>query len=286
MQVLTYAGFNCVLALGFYITYSTGQLSVAHGTFMGIGAYSASLFSIKTGMPFFFAILLGGLFAAGIGTLLAYPALRLRGLYLAIATLAICEGSVVILYNWDWAGGALGLPGIPLKTQPSHVFLLLALCTYFCWRLERSRMGRAFAAIKDDQDVAAAMGINVTYCRVISFAIGALFCGLAGGLYAHYLGVIEPKDFGFWTSTMIILYPVIGGTEVFWGSIFGATLLTLLPEVLREISKERMLIYGAIMVLIMVFRAQGIIDRDLVEVIFRFFRRSPPTNPRSDTSSN
>jgi branched-chain amino acid transport system permease protein len=217
-------------------------------------------------------VVIGGLTAAGVAVVLSFPLLRLKGMFFAIATLAFGEAVVIFLYNWEYVGGAMGFRGIPLKTTTSIVFLVLACSIYFFIRFHNSPLYKAFTAIKDDEVAASVMGINLIKYRSYSFALGAFFCGLGGGLMAHYLGIIEPVDFGVVQSTDIFLYSVIGGTEVFIGSIFGAFLLTIFPEITRFVAQQRFIIYGFLLVLVVIFRPQGLIDKRMLERIIRLFR--------------
>ncbi|WML42258.1 branched-chain amino acid ABC transporter permease [Neobacillus sp. OS1-2] len=303
LQVGSFIMINIILGLSIYITLSSGQLSLGSAGFMGIGAYTSAILTINYDLPIVVGIIAGAVVAGLIGILIGIPSLRLTGVYLAIATLGFGEVIRVFLINWESVTkGAVGLSGIPqigrelltfsrdagfsplsigLKNNQFvylMVLILLILITIFLiWfliRLNKSRVGRAFAAIKMDEKAAEAMGINITYYKVLSFAQGAVFAGFAGALFAHIMGYISPADFSYHRAVDILIFAVFGGSDVIWGSIFGATFMTLMPEVLRFISEYRYMIYGVVLVLMMAFRPQGIIDVPLLQKVQLRKRRS------------
>lgn len=294
---------NIILGLSIYITLSSGQLSLGSAGFMGIGAYTSAILTINYDLPIIAGIIAGALVAGIIGILIGIPSLRLTGVYLAIATLGFGEVIRVFLINWESVTkGAVGLSGIPqigrelLKFSRDAGFsplsiglknnqfvylivliLLILINIFLIWfliRLNKSRVGRAFAAIKMDEKAAEAMGINITYYKVLSFAQGAVFAGFAGALFAHIMGYISPADFSYHRAVDILIFAVFGGSDVIWGSIFGAIFMTLMPEVLRFISEYRYMIYGIVLVLMMAFRPQGIIDVPLLQKLQLRKRRS------------
>jgi len=287
---------NIILGISIYVTLSSGQLSLGNAGFMGIGAYTSALLTINFDVPIVIGVLLGALVAGVLGILIGIPALRLHGVYLAIATLGFGEVIRVIFVNWESVTqGAIGLPGIPhlgrelfkivsdmgfdpdmLGLRNNQVVYLLVVLTlllinifivWFFSRQNKSRVGRAFAAIKMDEKAAESMGINITYYKVLSFTQGAVLAGFAGALYAHVMAYISPADFAYHRAIEILIFSVFGGSEVIWGAIFGATFMTLLPEALRFISEYRYMIYGIILILMMAFRPQGIIDVSVIQWI-------------------
>ncbi|MEW6263578.1 MAG: branched-chain amino acid ABC transporter permease [Thermodesulfobacteriota bacterium] len=271
LQIITYTEINAILALGFYVIFASGQFPFCCGAFMGIGAYFSAIFTVKFGSYYPISLFAGAFTAALVAYILSLPLLRLKGMFFAIATLAFGEAVVILFYNWEYVGGAMGFRGIPLKTTTNIVFIVLAVTIYFFIRFHNSPLYKTFTAIKDDEIAASAVGINLFKYRSYSFALGAFFCGLGGGLMAHYLGIIEPVDFGIVQSTDIFLYSVIGGTEVFVGSIFGSFLLTIFPEVTRFIAQQRFIIYGILLVVVVIYRPQGLIDKSILKKISRFF---------------
>lgn len=293
LQVASFILINVILGISIYITLSTGQLSLANAGFMGIGAYTSALLTLNFDFPILIGILAGTLTAGLFGIIIGIPTLRLQGVYLAIVTLGFGEVLRVVLVNWEsLTKGSIGLSGIPhlgreilrnfkefgfdprvIGLQNNQfiflmVFLLLLFIVigviWFFRRQSRSRVGRAFAAIKLDEKAAESMGINITYYKVLAFTQGALLSGFAGALYAHVLAYISPADFAYHRAVEILIFAVFGGSEVIWGPVFGALFLTVMPEVLRFISEYRYMIYGLIILVMMAVRPQGLIDVHLL----------------------
>lgn len=300
LQIISFILINIILGISIYITLSSGQLSLGNAGFMGIGAYTSALLTINFEIPLYVSIVLASLVAGALGILIGIPALRLSGVYLAIATLGFGEVIRVIFVNWDSVTkGSVGLSGIPhlgrelfqflrdLGFDPDMlglknnqviylivVIVLMVITIFIIWffiRQNKSRVGRAYAAIKMDEKAAEAMGINITYYKVLSFTQGAILAGFAGALYAHVLAYISPADFAYHRAIDILIFSIFGGSEVIWGAIFGATFMTLLPEALRFISEYRYMIYGIILILLMAFRPQGIIDVPVLNWLKRTF---------------
>ncbi|NMC33108.1 MAG: branched-chain amino acid ABC transporter permease [Veillonellaceae bacterium] len=279
---------NAILGISIYLTLSTGQLSLGNAGFMSIGAYTSALLTVKAGLPMFVSVPIGGLAACCIAVLIGLPTTRLQGIYLAIATLGFGEVVRVIILNLKITNGALGLSGIPslgvsigkifgglgygnglfgLSLQQignfSVIFLLLMiliLLVLFTLRLGNSRIGRAFSAIKADEHAAEVSGIDTTKYKLLAFCLGAMVAGLAGGLSAHLTFYIGPKDFAYHRAVEILLFAVLGGSNVVWGPLLGAVILTSLPEMLRSAAVYREMIYGTILVVMMAFRPQGLLD--------------------------
>lgn len=254
-------GTNALLALSIYLTLSCGMLAMANAAFMGIGAYTATLLTVNAGAPFLVALAGGMLAPAAMAFLVGKPTLRLSGVYLAMATLGFGEVVRVILLNSDqWAGGALGISGIPQLTQWWHVAFALALTLCVLWRLRRSRIGRAFEAIKEDETAAGLMGIDTAGYKMLAFVLGAVIAGLAGGLNAHLTFFIGPNEYGFDRSVEILTMAVLGGTGGLGGPVVGAVILTLLPEILRFLKDFRLVANGLILVVIVLFLPKGLWD--------------------------
>jgi branched-chain amino acid transport system permease protein len=188
------------------------------------------------------------------------PTLRLSGVYLAMATLAFGEVSRVVILNLDITGGPEGLNGIPLVTEGWHIVLVLAVVGYGLARLRRSRVGRAFEAIKEDEVAARLMGINVDRHKLFAFTLGAGLAGLAGALNAHYTFFISPREYGFENAVDILTMTVLGGISSLVGPVLGATILTLLPELLRFLHDYRLAVNGIILVLVVLFLPTGLWD--------------------------
>jgi branched-chain amino acid transport system permease protein len=298
LQVASFLLINVLLGVSIYVTLSTGQLSLGNAGFMSIGAYTSAILTTRHGIPIPAGILLGALLAGASGVLVGIPALRLRGVYLAIATLGFGEVVRVVFVNWEaLTGGAVGITAIPqmgrvLLAQLSEarlspgavglknnqfislaVFLILFSATLlsilFFLRLSSSRVGRAYAAIRMDETAAGAAGIPTTYYKVLAFSQGALLSGFAGALFAHATSYISPADFTYHRAVEILVFAVFGGSEHLLGPVFGAMFLTLVPELLRFISDYRYIVYGVLLVLLMIFRPQGVIDPPLVRWLTR-----------------
>ena len=298
LQVASFLLINVILGVSIYVTLSTGQLSLGNAGFMSIGAYTAALLATQHGVPIPAGIVLGSLLAGAAGVLVGIPSLRLSGVYLAIATLGFGEVIRAVAINWEsLTGGAVGIAAIPqmgrvllaksrtlgfspdsVGLRPNQfislsVFLILlvltALTVAFFLRLGRSRVGRAYAAIQLDERAAEAAGIPVTYYKVLAFSQGATVSGFAGALFAHATSFISPADFTYHRAVEILVFAVFGGTGHLFGPVFGATFLTLVPEALRAIRHYRYILYGVLLVLMMVFRPQGIIDPPLLRRLWR-----------------
>lgn len=261
-QVLTFIGINCILALSLYVTVLAGQLSVGHAAFMGIGAYTSTLLVTKWGVPFFLSAPAGAVMGGLFGILIGLPTLRLKDLYLVIATLAFNIIWVVVVMNLEALGGALGIFNVPKATDNTVVFASLAVMVFFFYRLQDSRLGRAFRSIQEDEAAARAMGVNAVYYKVYAFSLGAFLAGYAGALYAHFVTFISPHDFEVDRSIEILLFVVLGGSQTYLGPLCGALLLTLAPEFLRFLAEYRLLVYGLMFVGIMLVRHEGLIEED------------------------
>ncbi|MFJ2987373.1 branched-chain amino acid ABC transporter permease [Collimonas sp. NPDC087041] len=262
-------GVNAMLALSIYVTLSCGLLSLANAAFMGIGAYAASLISMQTGLPFPVALAIGGILPALVALVIGIPTLRLSGVYLAMATLGFGEVVRVIVLNMDITGGPLGLNGIPLKTEWWHIVLLLAATLYILARIRRSKIGRAFEAIKEDEVAARLMGVNVAGYKLLAFVIGAAIAGVAGGLNAHYTFTIGPGNYAFENAVEILTMAVFGGTSTLIGPTLGGMILTLLPEALRDFASYRSVVNGLILVLVILYLPKGIWDPRRIRAFFR-----------------
>ena len=263
MQILVNIGIGIILALGLnIITGLTGQLSLGHAAFMSVGAFAGALLTIKTGMPFSLTILLSGLITAAVAAAIGWPILRLTGDYLAICTLGFAEIVKVVFLNLDITNRALGLTvPTPKSALSMPVIVLIVVCLTIIASvfIQNSRFGRALKAIRDDEIAAESMGINIARYKVQSFAVSAFMAGTGGCLYGHFLGYINPSDFGFLKSIDMLSMIVLGGLGSIPGAVFGASLLSAAPEFLRFMSQYRMLVYGALLVFLMVFRPNGLL---------------------------
>ncbi len=265
--IINFIGLNAILGLSLYITLSAGLLSLANAGFMGIGAYTGALLTIHQHWPLWGSLLAGGLMAALLALPLGLPVLRLRGVFLAIATIGFGEVVRLFFINWSFAGGALGIVGVPQETRWWHIYLVLLALLFFFWRLRRSRMGYALEAIRQDEPAARTMGINTTFYKVLTFVLGAFIAGVAGVLQAHLRFIVDPGDYGFARAVDILVYAVVGGMNIFIGPLLGAGLITVLPEVLRHMKSwgiqpgpDRQLINGVVLLLVILFLPRGIVS--------------------------
>ena len=268
-KLLQILAINALLALSIYLTLACGQLSLANAAFMGLGAYTSAVLTINRGWPFPAVLLAGCAVPMLVALVVGLPALRLRGVFLAIATIGLGEVLRVVIVNLEPFGGAEGIRRIPVKTAGWQLALALAAAAYFCWRLRGSRMGYAFEAIREDESAARTMGINTTFYKLTAFVLGAALAGLAGALEAHFIRAITPNDYGFALAVEILTFAVVGGSISFLGPILGSTLLTLLPELLRsdllrglkvEAGWQTLLLNGTILLLVILFLPNGLIS--------------------------
>lgn len=266
---------NIILAVSLnLITGITGQFSLGHAAFMAVGAYTSAILTSNFGMPFIVGIIGAALIATVAGVLIGIPTLRLKGDYLAIATLGFGEIIKTLLLNNEYVGGASGFNYIPLYTNWTWLFLMVVLTIVVISNFIKSKSGRACIAIREDEIAAEAMGINTTFYKVLAFAIGALFAGIAGALYGGYLSFITPESFGFMKSIDILVIVVFGGMGSITGSVVGAIAISFISIALQGIPELRMVIYSVILFIIMVYRPQGIMGN----YEFKLFRKGGTKN--------
>src|SRR5438477_5813232 len=226
---------------------------------MAIGAYAAALLGMRVGVPFPLGLVFGAGLAAALALPLGLAVFRLRGVYLAIATIGFGEVVRVVLLTLPFTGKARGLTGIPPTTELWHIYLSLAVVAYVLWRVQGATVGRAWAAVREDEIAAASQGIAVRRYKLAAFVAGALIAGWAGGLSAHQSFSIEPSDFGFTKAVQILVFAVVGGTPTVLGPILGATLLTALPEILRPLKDYRDIFQGLILLGVIVYLPRGLV---------------------------
>ncbi len=261
-------GLNIVIGLA-------GLLDLGYVAFYAVGAYSYALLNMHFGLNFWFALPIGAALGAIFGMILGYPVLRLKGDYLAIVTLGFGEIIRLVLENWNaFSEGPSGIANIPRPAIPGIEFTLtqatvfiyflmivLVIFTIFMVnRLENSRIGRAWIALREDEIACQAMGIDKTKTKLTAFSLGATWAGMAGVVFAAKTTFINPASFTIWESVMILCIVVIGGMGSIPGVIVGAFFLILMPEYLRAFSEYRMLVFGAVLVIMMVFRPGGLIS--------------------------
>ncbi len=269
IYVMLALGLNIVIGLG-------GMLHLGYIAFYAVGAYTYGILNRFFGVGFWVALPIGTILATVAGILLALPVLRLRGDYLAIVTLGFGEIVRIVFNNMtDITGGPQGIGGIPrptffglsmnLSTATTYTYYIIVvaviLTIFVVWRFEHSRLGRALVAMGEDDIAAEAMGINITRLKVIAFAMGSFWAGMGGVIFASRTTFINPASFTVWQSVIVLCCVVLGGMGSIPGSIIGALGLILIPEYLRAFSDYRMLMFGAILILMMVFRPEGLIRK-------------------------
>lgn len=281
-RIVITIGISMILATSLnLINGFTGQFSLGHAGFMSIGAYTSAALStmllpvlgidITSGiggmLAFFVTLAVGGLAAAVVGLLVGIPSLRLKGDYLAIVTLGFGEIIRVILQNVNTGtiSGPLGISSIPHVTTFAWVFGVVIVVVFVVQSIMSTTYGKGFLAVRDDEIAAESLGIDTTRYKVVAFVIGAFFAGIAGGLYAHYNGLIRPDDFNFLKSVEIVVMVILGGMGSTWGVLLAAGLLTYLPEWLRDkrigdvnLGDFRMTIYALALIILMLVRPQGL----------------------------
>ncbi len=251
-------GINVLLAMSMYLTLSAGTFILAHGALMAVGAYTSAILTVRLGAPFALAVAGGVGASLVVAVVIAKPALRLAGFYLAIATIALGEAVRYTALNLTITGGALGLKGIPQLTTMVHLVAAIGACIYLLHRLERSRKGRAFAAIRNDEVASAAIGIDIEHYRMLAIVLSAAILGVAGALEAHHTFFVSPNHFGLEKLIAMLSFCVIGGIRKFWGPVAGAILLTVLPELLRPVSDHNSLFVSIAILLVILFMPNGI----------------------------
>ncbi len=276
-QILILAGINITLAVSLnLINGITGQFSIGHAGFFAVGAYASAYVtyyggpSLRESLAFLptagqdtvlliIALAVAAAVSSAAGLLVGIPTLRLRGDYLAIATLGFGEIIRVLILNIEAVGGARGFAGIPKLSNFFWVSLMVVVSITAVRHLVSSSYGRAFAAIRENEIAAQAMGINVTRTKVLAFVISSAFAGMAGCLFAHFTMYLHTNSFTFIRSFEIIIMISLGGLGSTAGAVLGAVVLTLLPEAFRGFAEYRMVIYSLALILIMIYRPQGIL---------------------------
>ncbi len=277
-EILVFLTINILLVSSYRLLTLTGEWSLAHVVIMGVGAYASALYSKELGVWVPVSILLGGATAALMAVLLSFPLFRMKGFYFLIGSFAAGE---IIRLLWkrfrDPFGGPKGIKGIePMPDfsigiydfdffEPVSYYYLsgvvVAVCLWLLWRIERSPVGLTFHAVHWQDKLAEASGVNLRAYRTLAFAIASGFAGIGGGLMAHYVGTINPNSFDVDLMVYVLTWAIVGGTGTFYGPILGCVVLTVLNEiVLRELGFEQMrpLIYGLIMILSILFLPKGL----------------------------
>jgi branched-chain amino acid transport system permease protein len=265
---------QALLAISLYYPLMTGQLSVASPGFYAVGGYIAAIMGTIDFFAPWRAVLgwaifplewlIAGLVSAVLAVLVGIPALRLRGIYLALATIAFVEILRVLCLNMEITGGAIGIFGVPqmFENRWSYIWVfgpLLIIMLLFTWRLEQTRVGRAFKAVREDEMAADCMGVNPTYFKVMAFVIGAVLAGVVGAMSAPFLNTWNARQGTFDASIAYLAYVLIGGSRSMWGPVMGAILLAALPEILRPLKDARLIINGLVLIIASIYLPQGIV---------------------------
>ena len=257
-SVAVFLGINILMGISLYIPMTAGLISLGQGGFMAIGAYTCAILT-KSDVSFFLALIAGGCVAGVAGLIAGAPALRIRGIYVMILTLGFGEIVRVFFLNFEPTGGPSGMGGIRPYTELWQVMIACAIAYAIVLRISYLRLGRAMVAIHEDDLAAEAMGINLTRTKLLSFSLGAIVAGIAGGFYAHHALFIDANQFDFSRSAITFLYVVLGGVSNPLGPLVGAAIVTLLPEFLRVVQDWRMTVFGTLLVIIAVWRPDGLL---------------------------
>ncbi len=303
-SILVFTGIHIIAAYSFFLPFKTGQVSLGQAGFLAVGAYAAGIMTQKFGLPFPVAILIGGLVTGVIGVGVGFPALRIRGIYLLLLTLAFAEIVQGVVMTWGYTGGAEGFQKIPYNAYTlDYVYGLLVVLVIFFARLEHSSLGRAMDSIHEDETAAEVMGVDVVGVKLLAFGLGAFIAGLAGALFAHHTTYVDSTTFNILVGVNILMFVVVGGSSTYWGPVLGAAFLSLLPEFLRMLrewlellpvswvdsapmnrvyefvhefldfeNEKRLIVYGIILIVMMILRPDGILTRDGLRR-FRFVAR-------------
>jgi branched-chain amino acid transport system permease protein len=303
LSIIAFVGINIILAVSLNITNGfTGLFSLGHPAFMTIGGYVTAIMSLDpkrkpfllpdlptwlaaSHLPFLFALIAGGLAATLVALVVGFPVLRLRGHYLAVATLGLIFIVQGLAVNLDgYTRGALGLNGLPELTNLWWVYGWMLVTLYVCWKLKHSSLGRTMLAIRENELAAACLGVRITRTRIFSFALGAFFAGAAGGLWAHMVTLITPSSFSFLFAFQLVVMVVLGGAGSITGAALVGALLTIATEALHPV-EEAMGLFGAsqmlmalAVLLVLVFRPKGLFgmaEPDLLAWIGRSHGRQP-----------
>lgn len=271
VTLLVFVGIYIIVCTGLSLIFGyAGQLSLTQAAFYGIGAYTSALLTTRLGLSFWIGLIAAGLLPGLVALAIGAPILRLRHYYLAMATLAFSEIMVVVfVQEVDLTGGPTGITHVPvpsllglsLSTPARYYYLVWTICVLvvgFSHNLIRSKFGRALRAISDNEIAAGAMGVNVAAMKSLMFVLSAIYAGVGGALYAHYISFVSPDTFSVSLSILLVIMVAVGGVQSLWGAVLGAVFITVLPSLLGAYQQYAMLVYGLILVLVLMFMPQGI----------------------------
>ncbi len=281
LQILQQIGINIILAVGLNLIVGfSGQFSLGHAGFMAIGAYAAAIIGSRTATypAFFAAMVLGALIAGAVALVVGIPTLRLKGDYLAIATLGVSEIIRILIINGgDLTNGAAGILGIPAFTNWQMVYFFVVITTILTINFLRSPIGRATLSVREDEIASESVGVNTTKIKVIAFVFGAMTASIAGSLQAGFIGSVVPKDYTFINSINVLIIVVFGGLGSMTGTIVAAIVLGILNMVLQNVASIRMIIYSLALILVMIFRPGGLLGTWELS-LSRFFKKDKEVN--------
>ncbi|CTK47784.1 branched-chain amino acid ABC transporter, permease protein [Streptococcus pneumoniae] len=277
VQILQQIGINIILAVGLNLIVGfSGQFSLGHAGFMAIGAYAAAIIGSKspTYGAFFGAMLVGALLSGAVALLVGIPTLRLKGDYLAVATLGVSEIIRIFIINGgSLTNGAAGILGIPNFTTWQMVYFFVVITTIVTLNFLRSPIGRSTLSVREDEIAAESVGVNTTKIKIIAFVFGAITASIAGSLQAGFIGSVVPKDYTFINSINVLIIVVFGGLGSITGAIVSAIVLGILNMLLQDVASVRMIIYALALVLVMIFRPGGLLGTWELS-LSRFFKKS------------
>ncbi|HGP9757420.1 branched-chain amino acid ABC transporter permease [Streptococcus pneumoniae] len=277
VQILQQIGINIILAVGLNLIVGfSGQFSLGHAGFMAIGAYAAAIIGSKspTYGAFFGAMLVGALLSGAVALLVGIPTLRLKGDYLAVATLGVSEIIRIFIINGgSLTNGAAGILGIPNFTTWQMVYFFVVITTIATLNFLRSPIGRSTLSVREDEIAAESVGVNTTKIKIIAFVFGAITASIAGSLQAGFIGSVVPKDYTFINSINVLIIVVFGGLGSITGAIVSAIVLGILNMLLQDVASVRMIIYALALVLVMIFRPGGLLGTWELS-LSRFFKKS------------
>lgn len=271
MVILSLSGIFIIASTGLDLLFGyTGQMSLGHAAFYAVGAYTSAILTTKFGLSVWIGILMAGITSTVCAALIAIPISKLVHMFLALVTIAIGELAYQAIVNLpDVTGSFQGVKKIPMPSLGAYVFdsfsyfyivlVFVILALVAKQRIIDSRIGRAFIAIRDNTDAANAMGINVTYYKVVAFAISALFTGIAGALYAHYMGFISPESFTGDQSILFLTAVLCGGMGTFFGPIIGSLVIITINETFQALGSYQMLMYGVFIIVAVIYMPEGLI---------------------------
>ncbi|KKM12173.1 hypothetical protein SY88_04835 [Clostridiales bacterium PH28_bin88] len=284
LHVAVMSGIYGIVAIGLnFQVGSTGMVNFAPAALFGMGAYASAFLTVKLGVSPWFGTLGGLVTATILGVMIGFPALKTKGYYLSLVTIALQVMFTLWIINSPWLGGPNGIPGVPpyqiagyslkksltlfglqMPYQANYFYLTVALLILFAMtasRIYNSRVGLAWNAIEQDEVVAQCQGINLTTAKLLAFCLGAAFAGTAGALYGHYTSFVGVDDFDFSKSLILICMVILGGMDNVSGAVLGSLVLTIIDEKLRDFADYRMLMYGLILIVILLVRSQGLLPR-------------------------